>query len=575
MKHGAATADGALAEAPLILGGQKAAAYGTTDARAYPCVPAAAWCILVVELCERMSFYTLAGSQEFFLEHLGFSLGRAGGLNATMWTLCSVLTVFASWVADAVLGRYTTIVVSGVLYVLGTLIAAMGAVPGKESAVCYLTGVMGLLPIATAGIKANISNLGADQYDTRDPAQKTAQESFFSVFYCSINAGALVAFGFFTTFASSGGLGVPQAWGYSVAYGAMSLCMLVAVGIFLSGRRSYKLSPVQKRSALASLLSCLRSSAVAGGSREARSVCLGLVLLLVSIALSVAKTLMPGDGNVMMAIAFATAALGTYGIVKPCMDPSWVCSMGASPASPPEEVREVEDVRAFLAMIPRLFLGSLAFNALYNSMQFWYQQQACQMDVRLPFGSSGLQLSGSFFNIADCLAIIIATPLIVAVLEPAMKKSAQRPLSHGGKFSIGMMIAVASVMFAALLEIKRRQAPVLGISSNCAPSGVSMSDISGAWITLPYFLMGVAEMYTQPTLLHLAYSQSPPSMRTLAMAASFFIAAVSSAIFALLVVALSPYIPNDLNGGHLEYGYLVTIMVGMLLLSLFLSALRE
>merc|ERR1719291_518405 len=86
--------------------------------------------------------------------------------------------------------------------------------------------------------------------------------------------------------------------------------------------------------------------------------------------------------------------------------------------------------------------------------------------------------------------------------------------------------------------------------------------------------MAVAEIYTQPTLLHFAYSKSPPSMRTFSMAASFFIQAVSSALFALLVKALSSYIPNDLNNGHLEFGYYVNMAIGLALFWPFLAALR-
>mmetsp|Transcript_156435 Transcript_156435/g.501928 ORF Transcript_156435/g.501928 Transcript_156435/m.501928 type:complete len:143 (+) Transcript_156435:200-628(+) len=136
-----------------------------------------------------------------------------------------------------------------------------------------------------------------------------------------------------------------------------------------------------------------------------------------------------------------------------------------------------------------------------------------------------------------------------------------------------MALAVLSVLVAARLELLRKVAPVLGEASNCAPPGVGMSDMKGAWMMLPFFLMGVAEIYTQPTLLHYAYSKSPPSMRTLAMAASFFIAAVSSALFALLVSELGPYMPNDLNQGHLEYGYYINIALGGLFLVLFLAVL--
>jgi len=527
------------------------------------------WYILIVELCERLAFYTITGSQSFFLEHIGFTLSNAGALNATMWTLCTVLAVVASWTADVGLGRYYTILASGLLYVTGAAVAALAAIPGKENANWYFFAVMGLLPLATAGIKANISNFGADQYDESDPAQVAAQEQFFSVFYCSINLGAALAYGFFTTFASSGGLGVPKTWGYPVAYGAMAVCMMVAVGVYRAGHRSYKVHPLLERSALASLIGCLTNSAVEGGSRKAASVLVGILLLLSSIMLSAAQSLVPALGTKMMYFAFVCALVGTLAVVLPCLNPEWLHYGGLAITS------EQKDVRDFLDLMPVLFTGSIAFNALYNCMQFWYAQQACQMDVRLPFGTGTFQLSGSFFNIADCLAIVVVTPMAVLWIDPSLSRLLKGRFSHSQKFTMGMAIAALSVFVAARLELMRKAVPVLSETSNCAPPGVGMSDMQGAWMMLPFFLMGVAEIYTQPTLLHYAYSKSPASMRTLAMAASFFIAAVSSALFALLVSALGPYMPNDLNHGHLEYGYYINLALGGIFLVPFLSVMRD
>lgn len=558
-------------EMPLAHAGKKGIEYGAAEGKnvhAHVGIPVVCWYILVVELCERLCFYTLAGSQAFFLEHIGFSLSSAGSLNATMWTLCTVLAIFASWMADVGLGRYSTILVSGIIYVLGTAIASLAAVPGRESSNMYFLGVMGFLPIATAGIKANISNFGADQYEGNGASVEAARQQFFSIFYCSINVGAAMAYGFFTTFASSGGLGVPQRWGYAAAYGAMAVCMVLAVLIFRSGRSSYKVQPVQERSALASLLSALHNRTLEG-SYQAASVQAGLMLLVAAIAMSAAKAMISTAGSSLMAMAFACAGVGTIAVVFPCLDAKWLRPRSRA------MTQDEKDVEVFLSLLPPLFLGSLAFNAVYNCMQFWYQQQACQMDVRLPWGSGDFQLSGSFFNIADCIGIVIMTPLAVMWIDPALHRLSRGRFGHGAKFSLGMIVAAMSVMVAARLEITRKSVPVLSVTSNCAPPGVDMSAISGAWMMVPFFLMGVAEIYTQPTLLHYAYSKSPPSMRSLAMAASFFIAAVSSALFALLVNAMSPYMPNDLNEGHLEYGYFINILVGMVLLVPFLSVLKE
>merc|ERR1712232_1089369 len=134
----------------------------------------------------------------------------------------------------------------------------------------------------------------------------------------------------------------------------------------------------------------------------------------------------------------------------------------------------------------------------------------------------------------------------------------------GGKYGLGIFFAVASVLVASALEVSRRSADVLNQTSNCAPEGVRMSNMSASWMFLPFFLMGVGEIYTNPILLHFAYAYSPPSMRTLAAVVGLFIGSVSSALFTVQIAALKSYIPNDLNSGHLEYGYGMNIALGLL-----------
>mmetsp|Transcript_97829 Transcript_97829/g.259897 ORF Transcript_97829/g.259897 Transcript_97829/m.259897 type:complete len:568 (-) Transcript_97829:91-1794(-) len=529
-------------------------------------IPTVCWFILVVELCERLSFYTFTGSQAFFLEHLGFGTASASGLNATMWTLCTVLAVPASWAADVGVGRYFTILIAGATYFLGTLLASLAAFPAIDSSPLYFVGMMVFLPLGTAGIKSNISNFGADQYDTSDPGAAAAQERFFSIFYLSINVGAGLAFGFFTTFASSGGFGVPKRLGYFVAYILMTFCMLLAVAIFRAGRAGYRVHPLQEQSALASVVGSLTSNAKAGCWRAA-TLCIGGLLLVITIVLSCIKAVAPSSGEAVLVAAFVTAGLGALAIVLPCLNPSW---LGASKSGGATELEK--EVQGFLGILPVLFMGNMSFGALYNSMQFWYQLQACQMDLRVM--GHDFQLSGSFFNIADCLAIVIFTPILVDWINPIFARVIGGQLTHGIKFGMGCLIAGLSVIVAGRLEQLRRSSEILPVASNCAPPNTYMSSLPAAWMMVPFFLMGIGEIYSQPTLLHYAYSKSPSTMRTLAMAASFFIQGVSSALFAVLVEAMSPFITNNLNEGHLEYGYGVNIVMGAIFYVLFMAVLR-
>merc|ERR1719160_1559817 len=122
------------------------------------------------------------------------------------------------------------------MYAAGALMSTIAAWPSIDSAKWYLIGIMVLVPVGTAGIKANISNFGADQYDTSDPDQALGQERFFSWFYLSINIGSAVAYGCLTTYASNGGLGIPKVYGYFTVYLIAAAAMALGVSIFLSAR---------------------------------------------------------------------------------------------------------------------------------------------------------------------------------------------------------------------------------------------------------------------------------------------------------------------------------------------------
>ncbi|CAE7205067.1 NPF8.2, partial [Symbiodinium pilosum] len=165
---------------------------------------------------------------EFFLEKTGYSLAQANALTTAMSTLCMAWAVFAGWVADVQLGRFRTIIIFGVIYSIGGLAATAAAAPGLMSSGLYLFALLVLVPMGTAGIKSNISNFGADQYDMTDPEQVAAQEQFFQWFYMAINVGSAFAYGFLTTLGTNGGLGVSKEYGYFAAYFLASACMAVA-----------------------------------------------------------------------------------------------------------------------------------------------------------------------------------------------------------------------------------------------------------------------------------------------------------------------------------------------------------
>lgn len=311
--------------------------------------------------------------------------------------------------------------------------------------------------------------------------------------------------------------------------------------------------------------SCLLDAA-RRGETKALLMCTGLLCLLVGIVSSVAESFRPQDGLLLSLVSCSATAAGIILVVCPCLNLAWFAGVARLPQEEPSDDEgahgcctvTVADVETFLSLLPTLFTGNIAFSAIYNSHHFLYQAQACQMDTRV----FNVQLSGSFFHVANCVGVLIATPLTVYLINPTLERQLGFHMGFHMKFTIGMFLAAFSSVIGIMLEVARRNAEVLPIESNCAPPGVHMSDQSAFWMVLPYFIMGVGEIYCNPALMRLVYTKNPASMRALAAATSFFVHSVSSGIFPVLIYALQKYLPDDLNDGHLEYGYLANIGLG-------------
>lgn len=522
----------------------------------------ACYFILAIELVERLCYYTFAGSQEFFLEELGFSPAQSAAINSAFSTLCYIWPLVGGYLADTYWGRYRTILVFAVAYLAGAIICSIAALPGpSRSSTTYLMGSMGLIALGTGGIKPNISNFGADQYDVSTEAGRQAQEAFYTQFYVMINVGALIAYGWLTTLCSNGAEPViPQRFGYAAAYGIGSGAMTIAVIVFVCVRNSYKRKPPGGNALGGVVLHCW--SATYQGSARALSLCIGwpalvlglLCTVVVAISKSVATTVLAG-GLVMLGLA--CVGWGSSG------DGQWARRLAKKNSSITRN-----GTTDFLRVVPTLVAVSLAFNIMYSCMSFWFQQQACQMDLRV---GSSFQLNGSFFNIADCMAIVVLTPFVLRFVNPFLARCLGKFDRHQ-KLLFGCALAALAVLWAAQLELVRRKSPVLDEASKCAPKGVRMSSLSGWWMIGPYAVMGIAEIYVNPTLYFLSYSQTPLRLRSTAQAVCLLTSAAASGLFTILANIMPS--AQDLNETHLEYGYYASLLLAIPFLLCYLYVQR-
>lgn len=517
--------------------------------------------ILLVELCERLTYYTLAVTQKTYMQNqLHRRPSSAASVNSVFSMLCYLWCIPGGLLADSI-GRYKTIIAAGSVYFIGTVIVGFSVVHEwqRPMAPFFITGSLLLIPLGTGGIKPNIANFGADQIGDHTEEQRKCQKVYFSMFYLSINVGVLGAFAFFANETTTGLPGlVPVVEGYAFAYGAGAICMLVAMTLFIGSTRLYKRLPGSGLGPAKELVRYQFYSTLHGRSVKAALATIGWLCLPLFFITTIVSALMPGPpaegpkavfvdpcnpvaaparvlhgsagGNGLLNnLSLGFGSIACVFLVVGNVNPTWVI-----PLRDEHEGFTMEEARKFFAAVPMLVVVNIAFNLSYNAMNNAFPSAACQMN--LLFG--GTQLNGAFFNLADAIAIVAFTPIFESCLFPCITRMKGSPVRLGQKIVAGILVAAAANLVAAFIEVQRRNAPFLCDEnfSKCAPGyvhgpdrhggpglqGTRMRAISAFWIFVPFALVGISEILVNPCMYCFSYEAAPPQVRSLMQAVNLF-----------------------------------------------------
>ena len=241
--------------------------------------------ILITETAERFAYFGFRAVLVLYLHNgLQFSESTSVSLFAAVSGLAYFSPLVGALFADSSWGRYLTILRFGGVYAIGLCLVTFAAYEasslscssavdgdgdgdGKECIdingeevddmeileVARLLSFFGLVLIClgTGGIKPCVSAFGADQVVLVDNTLKYShvgneditesssdgQEAdrireFFNSFYFCINVGALLSFAIIPIIRAN--------YGFGAAFFIPTICMIAAIGVFLSQRKAYK-----------------------------------------------------------------------------------------------------------------------------------------------------------------------------------------------------------------------------------------------------------------------------------------------------------------------------------------------
>ncbi|KAG0053833.1 peptide transporter ptr2 [Gryganskiella cystojenkinii] len=465
-------------------------------------IPAAAWLVVVVEFCERFTYYGLSGPFQNYIQYpytsergadhpgaIGKGQQTATALNNFFQFFCYVTPVLGAIIADQYLGKYKTIVVFCGIYMLGVLILTLTSIPVAilhNAALPGLVIAMIVIGLGTGGIKANVSPMVAEQYTGTKPTVKTLKsgekvivdpsvtvQSIFNWFYWSINLGSLSAI--ITTNAE-------KYYSFWLAYLIPLIMFNGAVYALWWGKDKVVKAPPR-----------------------------GSVLLeafrVIGIALKNGRNLDAAKPSVILAK-----------------------NPGSDMKSITWDDIFIDELRLTLKAC-LIFCFFPLYWVIYNQITTNLTSQAGTM---LLYG-----IPNDVVNNIDPIVLIIFIPIFDKIVYPAFRRMGWE-LKPVTRISLGFFCAAIAMAWTAIVQHKIYITGPNFACTLCDPDQTP-NNVSIAWQIPSYFFIAISEIFASITGLEFAFTNAPATMKSVVMSVFLFMNCVGALLgFAFLPVTVDP-----------------------------------
>ncbi|KAF8403632.1 hypothetical protein HHK36_011736 [Tetracentron sinense] len=518
-------------------------------------------CVYVgIEVAERFAFYGMSENLITYLTNVLHQSTATAAKNVNIWTgVSTLLPLLGGFVVDTYLGQFKTILFGSLVYVVGIsmLVISVSVIPLRYRYVTFFFNLY-IVAVGEGGHKPCVQTFGTNQFDKDNSEDEKAKSSLFNWCYFGICGGAAAAI--FIVIYIQDNVGY-----WAVAFGIPVVAMVLALVLFLLGRRLYRrqvpsgnpLTRVAQVFAAACRKRCLTVSLYGHGEccEEGRV----------------------GDGKgVPRGRTLTHSNLFTFLDKETFID-----DLDASSTSINNwrlcSVKQLEEGKLLIRLIP-VWLSCLMYAIVFAQIDTFFTKQ----------GNTVVTTIGSHFRIPPALlqvfigiVIVIFVPIYNRILVPVARNITGLPsgITTLQRIGIGIFFSTVTMIVAALVEARRlsvaREHGLLDQPKTIVP-------MSGLWLLPQYIVIGVSDVFTIVGLQELFYDQMPEEMRSMGAAVYLSVIGVgsllSSAVISIVQLISTScgdeWLGDNLNRAHLDYYYWVLAGLNTLALCVYVGVAK-
>lgn len=514
--------------------------------------------IIGVEVAERFAYYGIASNLISYLTGpLGQSVASAAE-NVNIWSgTASLLPLLGAFIADSYLGRYRTIIISSVLYILGLGFLTLSTVIPYSHSECQDTATCSpptfqiiffffslyLVAIGQGGHKPCVQAFGADQFDAQDPQESKAKSSFFNWWYFGMCGGLFMTL-YILNYVQDN-----LSWG--LGFGIPCIVMGLALVVFLLGSFTYRFHQSSDEKNPFIRIGNVFINAVRNWQTTTSSV------------EQEVQGILPHEGSEQF--KFLNKALLAPNGSK---ENGKICS-----------ISEVEEAKAILRLIP-IWTTCLVYAIVFSQSSTLFTKQGATMDRSL---GSNFEVPAASLQSFISLSVVIFIPIYDRILVPVARAITGKPsgITMLQRIGTGIFLSILSMVVAAIIEKKRLQTALEHSLVDMPKATVPMSI---CWLIPQYILFGISDVFTMVGLQEFFYDQVPVELKSIGLSLYLSIFGIGSFLSSFLISVTesitgkdgqTSWFSDNLNRAHLDYFYWVLAVLSTIAFTAYLYFSRS